>query len=248
MLAARRALANPTTTSGPPLPPLAGLVTHLDATQITGTSDGTAIASWTNLANVGSPTTATTGHQPTYYSTTSGKLINGKPAVYFNGSTSYMTIAAGAGNSFHLIALVYQPQTGGGVLVSSTTTSTSTSWYFSQSDTSFAARDGNPQQTSSVTTTNQTSSAHTAIIRFDDFTFGPAVWYDGTKSSLALADGCNSSGDGAAILGAFSGGTSSWYPGLIGELLIWSSTQTDSDLVTGTDSVYKYLKAKWGTP
>src|SRR5262245_14425997 len=69
-----------------PGPPVAGYLAWWDATAITGQADNTALSTWTDgSAHHNDLTQASAGLKPTYYSTTSAKLINGKPTVWFNG-------------------------------------------------------------------------------------------------------------------------------------------------------------------
>ncbi len=63
--------------------PVAGAVLWLDASQITGLSDGAAISTWTDATGNGyNATQGTSGAQPIY----KANILNGKPVVRFNGS------------------------------------------------------------------------------------------------------------------------------------------------------------------
>jgi hypothetical protein len=64
-------------------PPVAGYVAWWDAQAITA-SDASAVTSWSDSSAGGHNLTSHLG-TPTYYKTTTAKLINGHPVVYFNG-------------------------------------------------------------------------------------------------------------------------------------------------------------------
>jgi len=72
-------------------PPIAGYCGWYDASRITGQDDNTPLSTWPNLAAssfvMTQPTPAAC---PTYYSSTPGKTVNGKPAVWFDGVDSMM--------------------------------------------------------------------------------------------------------------------------------------------------------------
>lgn len=59
-----------------------------DASQITGQADGSALASWPDESGNGRTMTAGGTGTITYYSSTAGKTVNGKPAVWFPGSAA----------------------------------------------------------------------------------------------------------------------------------------------------------------
>lgn len=72
----------------PPRPslPVAGSAAWYDASQITGQADGSALATWADLSGNGHTLTqASPASQPIYYSSTAANLVNGLPAVSFNG-------------------------------------------------------------------------------------------------------------------------------------------------------------------
>jgi hypothetical protein len=70
-------------------PPVAGYQAWYDAQAITGVADGTVLANWPDLTGNGVNLNNHAG-TPTYFSTTTAKLINGHPAVYFNAD-GYMS-------------------------------------------------------------------------------------------------------------------------------------------------------------
>lgn len=73
-------------------PPVTGYEAWFDASKIEGLADDTAVSSWPDLSGNGyTMSQATSGDQPTYYESTAGKLVNGLPAVWFNGSSDYLS-------------------------------------------------------------------------------------------------------------------------------------------------------------
>lgn len=79
-----------------PTLPVAGAIGWWDATQIAGVADGASLATWPDLtANHYDLAQVTGVRQPTFYKTTAGQLVNGKPAVQFNGAnTNWMRISS----------------------------------------------------------------------------------------------------------------------------------------------------------
>lgn len=76
-------------------PPVPGYYSWHDASQITGQSDNTPLATWPDLSGNGHDLLQTvSASQPTYYSSTAGQTINGLPAVWFNGNSNFMRWAS----------------------------------------------------------------------------------------------------------------------------------------------------------
>jgi hypothetical protein len=73
------------------MPPVAGVTCWYDASAITGVADGAAVSSVSDLS--GNAYHLTTG-TATYYKTTGANLINGHPALWFDGSTTYLQSTA----------------------------------------------------------------------------------------------------------------------------------------------------------
>lgn len=79
-------VANLTAPTGPPV---AGYTAWYDASQITGQADNTPLNTWPDLS--GNGFNMFQQGTPTYYSSTAGKTINGKPAVWFGGGVYMFT-------------------------------------------------------------------------------------------------------------------------------------------------------------
>jgi hypothetical protein len=69
---------------------LPGMQLRLDASAITGLSDGTAVSSWADSSGNGRNATQATGTRQPIYRTT---VVNGQPIVRFDGVDDYMTVA-----------------------------------------------------------------------------------------------------------------------------------------------------------
>jgi hypothetical protein len=69
-----------------------GLTVWFKANNGAGTSDGSAVSTWTNQVPAATYhlTQPTAANQPKYYSTTAAKLVNFNPAVDFDGSNDYI--------------------------------------------------------------------------------------------------------------------------------------------------------------
>jgi hypothetical protein len=81
--------SSPTPNSDVPLT-IADLVLWLDASKVTGLSEGAAVATWTDASGQEHHGTQSSGtNQPTYRAT----AVNGKPAVRFDGSNDYLSLA-----------------------------------------------------------------------------------------------------------------------------------------------------------
>jgi hypothetical protein len=76
--------------TGPTIPPVAGYTIWYDASQMTGLADGAKVATWADVTGPNTLTQATPANQPAYFKTTAANLINGHPAVKFDGTTSFM--------------------------------------------------------------------------------------------------------------------------------------------------------------
>ena len=74
----------------PPPPPggVTGLALWLDASKLTGLSDGATVTTWTDMSGLGNNATTSAG-TPIYKT----GILNGQPVVRFDGSSSKMTLA-----------------------------------------------------------------------------------------------------------------------------------------------------------
>jgi len=92
---------------------IAGLVLHLDASTISGLSDGQAVAQWSDLSGSGRHVTQATGaNQPTYRT----GVQNGRAVVRFDGTNDGLarTGMSGISAARNLVAIVAKSSTSGG--------------------------------------------------------------------------------------------------------------------------------------
>lgn len=83
-----------------------------------GASDGATVATWSDQSGNGyNFTQATTGAQPTYYATTSGKLLNFNPVLDFDGTGDYLrntTVLMPSSSPYTFLAVGVDEDTGTG--------------------------------------------------------------------------------------------------------------------------------------
>ena len=73
-------------TAAPPPGGVTGLALWLDASQLTGLSDGNTVDTWTDMSGVGNHATKTAG-APTYKT----GVLNGQPVIRFNDASAFTT-------------------------------------------------------------------------------------------------------------------------------------------------------------
>jgi hypothetical protein len=222
-----------------PTVPVGNYAGWWDATQISGVADGSALASWPDLsANTFNMTAAGTA-RPTYYSTTSAGLINGHPAVSFNGTTNVMTNGAVLQNTappVTLFAVFKQVSLVNGAVFfgefaafecfSLAYNSNQGHWEVSHHGTNLVnsqVPDTNPHVIVGVV--NGSSSL---------------VQIDGGTVDTGTLPG-NSSTTNPFAIGDYS---SSFMNGLIGEVIVYLSALSTVNQLRVT----QYLKNKWGIP
>jgi Pectate lyase superfamily protein len=205
------------------------------ADQITGVADATAISAWPDSSGNGFPLAQATGaNQPTFYKTTAAKLINGLPAVWFDGTDDQMQNTS--------VPTLVQPVTLVAVCA-----------YTSFTDTPIVVAD--------LTPASEVALASTAAPLFE--AYGGAVLSAGTPTNAAtyiqvgVFNGANSllrangtalaSGNagsngfqGGIILGA-SASISQWFTGAICHVILFPFALT----VAQCQAVEAYLTNKW---
>lgn len=229
--------------SGSSGPPVSGYAAWWDPSQITGVADGAALTEFPDLSGNGNNWVQnTTVDKPTFYKSTSGKLINGLPAVWFSGAQFMQNTGPiySNGNTYFLV--------GSGFTGSSEYVTGSSNAYGSGPAFIFGFTSGELQYYS------QLASGDTA----DEQTFGTpggnawvAAWAQ-TDGSV-LQGYYNSSGQVFSVtphnaangltnefLGAAQG-SSNFANGGIGEGIIYTSVLSPTQIA----SVMAYLTAKW---
>lgn len=227
------------------MPPVAGYVAWWDASQITGLADAASVSSWADLSGNGYNWTQSTGaDQPTYYKTTAGKLVNGLPAVWFNGSTdklqntgptygtanTYFIVCSGATGSSEYITGTSDTQGGGPAFIFGFVAN-ELEYY---NDT--VGGGGTDRQTF-----GSPASATFAACWAQTDTVNLAGYYQSGSSVFSITP---VNGD-STIFNKWWGaaqGTSNFYNGAICEGIVYASQLNSTQI----DSVLTYLTTKWG--
>lgn len=219
---------------GGALPPT-GYLAWYDATQIVGVADGASLASWPDMSgNHYDLAQATGANQPTFYSSTAAQLINGHPAVRFDGTASFM-VASGFPNTsppYTIFVVSLTPVTTTQIILM--TAGLYPQVYYALGD--FFMSNG-----SAVGDGGTGTNAHAigALIN-DPNSF---LYVDGAVGAGPTTAGANSS-TGALTVGRSTILTTQFLNGAIGEIIWYSSALSAAQLTT----VRHYLAAKWGTP
>jgi hypothetical protein len=234
----RQLITNTVDSTGPPV---AGYVAWYDATQISGLADGSALASWPDLsANAFNMTQATGANKPTYYKTTSASMINGHPSVSFNGSSDFMangTLLNSTAPPATMFAVIKAASTAGNPAIG-------------------GEHAGGAAFTMQIyTTAVQWEIYSGAALRLGSADTSAHVFtglFNGASSQILIDNvskgtgnaGTTAQGTSGYCLGAVSLGPSSFWNGLMGEVIIYTSALSGANMT----STYQYLQAKWGTP
>ena len=225
-------------TGGPATSPtVAGYQGWWAADKITGQGDNTALATWPDGSGNGHDLTQATGaQQPTYYKTTVGKTVNGRPAVWFGGTGVMATAAWTLAQPFTVVmvlqlsstAAVSVPYSTNAGTVYADTNAGATSWTLAMGGTA-----GGQNFTIGTTLHFLVAIGNGA---------SDALQQDGTQQSYSTV---GSSGlSGAFLVGGFNtAGANSW-PGPICEAIVYPSALSAANI----SALRSYAQAKWGTP
>lgn len=231
-------------------PPVGGYLAWYDASQITGVSDGAGLSSWPDESGNGNTLTqADSLRQPTYYKTTAGKLVNGLPAVWFNGAQSdasiiYQSAHISSATSNVTMFVVVQNNDaypGGGVCPffngDGDNSGYGPAWFANQNDYGWLV--GGIAWEPSTTAPN--TSLHVMCLALGSSS--ATVYIDNT--SVGTVGYSTPSTPGAmAALGKHTTSEASAYcvDGPICEAIFYGSLLSSTDRT----SVYNYLNTKWG--
>lgn len=220
---------------------LPGLTAWFDASQITGVANGASLATWGDESGNGNDATqSTAGDQPTYYSSTAGKTVNGLPSVWWTNSSVHMATAAfSAALSTGTIFAVLQ---------------------FPPSSTLAYAYDGISGTNRWALGNLQASPVAIEIYQGGTVVAGPTSWsgfnqftafYTGGASSFLRMNGTSYTAGNAGsatltglMLGARYDASSNDYPDAICEIILCSGILSAANY----QATEAYLKSKWGTP
>lgn len=241
-LAASAALSGTGTAGGQP--PVSGYLAWYDASQITGQSDGSSLSAWSDLSSNGYNMSQSTGaDQPTYYSSTAGKLINGLPAVWFNGTSDRMTNSTSVSLANCSIFAVVQ-------LTSDTNNATilgSSASGGLQLRTNTGARlnllaegttDIGADSSGEITPGSNNAGAATY-----DSTTGAYAFYVNSGTATTTGTNATTISSHAMVLGFNGSNTSEFWDGAIAEVIVYNSVLTGAQIT----STFTYLNNKWGT-
>lgn len=218
-----------------------GLIAQFDASQITGIADAAALSSWIDLSGNGNDMSqGTPANQPTYYSSTAGKTVNGKPAVWFNATSDRMAETL---NTYTLneLTIFFVGASNGYTMVS-------------------AAANGGPQFRYNTTAnlelvkagvaslgvstgTISTGTQHAVAVRYDQPNSSLKFYIDSATADTTLSVNTALS-PSALVLGYNPADNGEWWNGPMCEVLIFDVPLADSDLA----NLFAYSRAKWATP
>lgn len=212
-------------------PPVAGYYAWYDASQISGVADGTVVSTWADLSGNSRDLTAHTG-TPTYYKTTTAKLINNNPTVYFNADGHMSTGATWS---------LAQPFTIFAIGQLSTVTAPAKGMY-GRSDGSLFLRalSGTVWEMNggaSLTGGTQNTALHYFTCQFNG------------ASSLFRVDGTQvTTGSGSVDINGYNfyvgeDGASHYWTGPVGEVIVYPSALSTANM----QSVESYL-TRWNSP
>lgn len=223
-----------------PSPPISGYSLWLDASQIPGVADGAALANWYDLSASGNNFGQSNGSlQPTFYKSTSAKLVNGLPAVWFNGTSQYMNISVAA-------AVAAQPNTT--YLVAQSAAGSATGRVIS---TNFA--DANCQiidlgdtggapfyyAGSSVSVGAFHAGTHVLGVVFNGAS--SAANLDGTYTAAGSSPGTGGFGDASNVIWLSFDGSAAYFNGPICEILVYPGAHSQAQMAR----MVTYLQDKW---
>jgi len=224
----------------PPGPPVSGYIAWWDASAITGAADNTKLAAWADgSANHNDLAQATGANQPTYYKTTAGKLINGKPAVWFDGAATFMSpVSVTAAQPFTIVVVAQNTSAAATSFVMVGSAAGSYAFYY---------RSPSPGPAGFAIVATGTLAT---VGGFDQNLHCFTGVYNDTASFLAMdavsATPGTSPGTSGLVGTMYVGRTNVglYWNGPICEIIIYPSALNSTDRA----AVASYLKAKWGTP
>ncbi len=226
-------------------PPVSGYLGWWDASQISA-SDGSALSSWSDLSGNGYDLTQpTSGDQPTFYESTWAYLINGLPAVSFNGTSDFMfnTSFPNQAQPLTIFTVCLWSGTGSAVqMIFGGDTSGNTCLVWQESGVTTQGGGGSHYSGPGV--------LHAAQILVDQFNgasslLGVAGTEPGARGISPVSSGNPGSASlgGGVVLGAGGPDTSpsNYYDGLIGEVIFYGSLLTPAQCA----AIVRNLVTKW---
>jgi len=220
----------------PAAPPVPGPSAWYDASQIHGQADNTALTTWNDLSGTGNTLSVNTtppAIAPTYFKTTSAKLVNGLPAVWYTAHASMLGLG-GVNQALTLCAALMDIGGSGSadMIVSGSNGNMDTRW--NDSTHQFGANG-----VYAATGTYAPNVPHVVTLVLNSALSSVTVDHDATVLLTASPGG---SGFSTVLnVGAYAGGSSNAWNGPLCEILIYPTALSSTDIAT----VQTYLINKW---
>lgn len=228
-----------------------GLILQLDASQLTGGTDGGAVSTWNDVSGAGNDFTQATGSkQPTFRT----NQINRLPAVSFDGG-DLLTAANFDSSAEGTLAIVTRMETNLSIdaYLFSSSDEASTNRFLglrANSSEQFAVSQNDAGTVDAIRSTSSILTAGFVIVTLWSDGASYAIYKNGTAESLTVISGTNSGdwfGDTSArdnfTLGGLKRTTeSNFWTGEVAEALLYSAGLSAANLST----VHTYLGSKYG--
>lgn len=213
--------------------------------------DGTDIEQWNDInpqivaAARTNALQATLGKKPIY----TAKAINGLPALKFDGSASYLSVADGFdGDSRTITAFVVWRSVSlpgvDGAIIEKWSGSSGYSYVLRLTPTNFYAANYDGSNAATATSTTGPSISTPRVVSFTvSYGVSNTIWVNGSQEASNSNTSVNGDtrNDSALYIGA-RGGESTYSNGYIGEIIIFSRALKSEE----RSAVEKYLGRKWG--
>lgn len=234
------------TPSGAFLSSISGLTLWVKADSLV-LSDNDPVPTWADQSGgAHNFTQVTGGNQPTYKT----NIINGLPAVLFDGSTSFMTGPAASSvmsTTAHTTFLVFQAVAGGASTLTPTSAFSGNALIYTPSFASYSITLGHDANNNLTKIwTNGYDGAHNGISQVINYNtpYRIVYYHDGTNINSDL----NSSPFTSAALGTVTNASNlqmgdgvGFFNGYIAEYIVFNRQLTDSEIA----QVDAYLASKW---
>jgi hypothetical protein len=240
-----------TPTSAPPTPTatlnshgpqtVPNMVLWLDASQLTGLGEGAAVASWSDASGQQHHATqGATANQPTYRAS----ALNGQPAVRFDGSDDYLSVAGTIVSGAHArtVFFVARPELiGNSGIVDLGTKSTPGSGFMITPE--FGVRVGGGSSLFLPSASTQTIQV--GVVQLDGSTLtGASLWVNGSLIAPASTLDTTVQTGGSGSIGTWTAAPVGFhnFDGDIAEIIVYSRALSASERQT----VEQYLATKYG--
>lgn len=219
--------------------PIDGLLMWLDASQLSGYNDDDPVDAFTDLSGNGNSPAAVTTERPTYKT----NIINGKPAILFDGSDDNMQVSWDGGNQS-------QPITGFIVYKRVIGTITTAKFLFDSNNDAInrAAISFNPSGTATLTrlyageTTAQFTDVITSTPRVHTFVLDGATSKQWIKGVLKVTNNAGGNASNGLTIGArYNESAGNFLKFYLCEMIFYSGDKSSYQ-----SEIEAYLASKWG--